>query len=344
MSRHRDRKIARLRPHARASHRRLRGDRVRLASTTLLATARWTSAWRWMPSAMISAPHRWHTFTGSHPLRVSTLPAGTSASAVGFAGDGDADGGERDLDDQLDPVDAAGVFGNPPNRGRWPADECGDDADDDGQPDRGCSGRQQRMPSSGIPNPIGVRIVAPVSSARARCPSSANPKRSDQRLSVGEFVTPVRHGRPLLRALWEPFSVPRRPGRRAESPAWRRSATGHRRLITPWERAALPDCGASAPGRTDRQEPNDDRTGEPALHDLLARGGQRRGARILPTAPMQVRFCAAECAPVPSEGVPGAGAEHHRLEGVYGALRGRSSTMASAQSSGLPTPRRRRGW
>lgn len=28
-----------------------------------------------------------------------------------------------------------------------------------------------------------------------------------------------------------------------------------------------------------------------------------------------------ECAPVPSEAVPGAGAEHHRLEGVYGALR-----------------------
>jgi hypothetical protein len=43
--------------------------------------------------------------------------------------------------------------------------------------------------------------------------------------------------------------------------------------------------------------------------------------RILPTSPMQVRFCAGECAPVPSEGVPGAGAEYHRLEGVYGALR-----------------------
>jgi hypothetical protein len=42
--------------------------------------------------------------------------------------------------------------------------------------------------------------------------------------------------------------------------------------------------------------------------------------RILPTAP-QVRFCAGECAPVPSEGVRGAGAEHHRLELVYGALR-----------------------
>ena len=42
--------------------------------------------------------------------------------------------------------------------------------------------------------------------------------------------------------------------------------------------------------------------------------------RILPTAPMPVRFCAAECAPVVSEPVPG-GAEHHRLEGVYGALR-----------------------
>ena len=43
--------------------------------------------------------------------------------------------------------------------------------------------------------------------------------------------------------------------------------------------------------------------------------------RVLPTAPMQVRFCAGECAPVPSEGVPGAGAEHERLEIVYGALR-----------------------
>ena len=43
--------------------------------------------------------------------------------------------------------------------------------------------------------------------------------------------------------------------------------------------------------------------------------------RILPTAPIQVRFCAAECAPVPSSGVPGAGAEHDRLEAVYGALR-----------------------
>jgi hypothetical protein len=43
--------------------------------------------------------------------------------------------------------------------------------------------------------------------------------------------------------------------------------------------------------------------------------------RILPTAPMQVPFCADECAPVPSEGVPEAGAEHDRLERVYGALR-----------------------
>ena len=43
--------------------------------------------------------------------------------------------------------------------------------------------------------------------------------------------------------------------------------------------------------------------------------------RILPTAPLHVRFCAAECAPVPSSGVPEAGAEHHRLEEVYGALR-----------------------
>jgi hypothetical protein len=43
--------------------------------------------------------------------------------------------------------------------------------------------------------------------------------------------------------------------------------------------------------------------------------------RILPTAPMPVRFCAGECAPVPSEEDPGADTEHERLEGVYGALR-----------------------
>jgi hypothetical protein len=43
--------------------------------------------------------------------------------------------------------------------------------------------------------------------------------------------------------------------------------------------------------------------------------------RILPTAQIQVRFCADECAPVSSEGVRGAGAEHRRLEGVYVALR-----------------------
>jgi hypothetical protein len=43
--------------------------------------------------------------------------------------------------------------------------------------------------------------------------------------------------------------------------------------------------------------------------------------RILPTAPMQVRFCAGECAPVSSEEDPRAGAEHERLERVYGALR-----------------------
>jgi hypothetical protein len=43
--------------------------------------------------------------------------------------------------------------------------------------------------------------------------------------------------------------------------------------------------------------------------------------RILPTAPLHVRFCVAECAPVPSNRVPGAGAEHLRLEEVYGALR-----------------------
>ena len=41
----------------------------------------------------------------------------------------------------------------------------------------------------------------------------------------------------------------------------------------------------------------------------------------MPTAPLQVRFCVGDCPPVPSEEVPGAGAEHHRLERVYGALR-----------------------
>jgi hypothetical protein len=43
--------------------------------------------------------------------------------------------------------------------------------------------------------------------------------------------------------------------------------------------------------------------------------------RILSTAQMEVRFCADECAPVPPDGVPGVGAEHQRLEGVYGVLR-----------------------
>jgi hypothetical protein len=43
--------------------------------------------------------------------------------------------------------------------------------------------------------------------------------------------------------------------------------------------------------------------------------------RILSTAQMQVRFCAGECAPVPSEGVGGAGADHRCLEEVYVALR-----------------------
>ena len=42
---------------------------------------------------------------------------------------------------------------------------------------------------------------------------------------------------------------------------------------------------------------------------------------ILPTAPRQVRFCAAQCDQVPSQGVPDAGAEHQRLEAVYDALR-----------------------
>src|SRR5215207_4194444 len=62
-----------------------------------------------------------------------------------------------------------------------------------------------------------------------------------------------------------------RPGHPAESPAWRPSATGPRQPITPWERGALPDCGASAPraGLTDRSRMMT-RTGEPALRDLLA--------------------------------------------------------------------------
>jgi hypothetical protein len=72
-----------------------------------------------MLSAMTSAPHRWHTFTGSHPLRVSTLHNPfTSASAGGFAGDGDADRGEHELDDQLDPVEAAGCSAIPQGEGQ----------------------------------------------------------------------------------------------------------------------------------------------------------------------------------------------------------------------------------
>ena len=55
----------------------------------------------------------------------------------------------------------------------------------------------------------------------------------------------------VVRAVQRPAPA----GWRAEAPAWRRSATGYRRLITLCERGALPRCGASAPGRIDRQEP-----------------------------------------------------------------------------------------
>jgi|tagenome__1003787_1003787.scaffolds.fasta_scaffold18732003_1 hypothetical protein len=56
-------------------------------------------------------------------------------SAVGVGGDEDADGRQDDLDDQFDPVEAAGV-GDAQGAGDSRADERGDDADDDGQPDR----------------------------------------------------------------------------------------------------------------------------------------------------------------------------------------------------------------
>ena len=54
--------------------------------------------------------------------------------------------------------------------------------------------------------------------------------------------------------------------------------------------------------------------------------------RILPTAPMQVRFCAGECAPVPSEGVPGAGAEHQPPG---------ASLRRTARGADRPWPQRR---
>jgi hypothetical protein len=120
----------------------------------------------------------------------------------------------------------------------------------------------------------------------------------------------------VLRAVQRPV----RPGHRAESPV------KTQRNRTPAADNALGTRGAaglwaSAPDRTDRQEANHDRTGEPALHDLLPPGDSVEELRILTTAPLQVRFCADECASVWSEGVSGARAEHDRLEGVYGALR-----------------------
>ena len=41
----------------------------------------------------------------------------------------------------------------------------------------------------------------------------------------------------------------------------------------------------------------------------------------MPQFPEAIRRYESSCAPVPSSGFPGAGAEHHRLEEVYGALR-----------------------
>ena len=56
---------------------------------------------------------------------------------------------------------------------------------------------------------------------------------------------------------------------------------------------------------------------------------------VLPTAPMEVRYCAGECAPVPSEGVPGGGAEHDRLEKVYGAASYVTVNVSSPNTQGL---------
>jgi hypothetical protein len=65
--------------------------------------------------------------------------------------------------------------------------------------------------------------------------------------------------------------------------------------------------------------------------------------RILPTAP-QVRFCTGECASVPSGGSPGREPSTTAWRESTARCVRRSPTVASAQSSVLPTPRRRRGW
>ena len=66
--------------------------------------------------------------------------------------------------------------------------------------------------------------------------------------------------------------------------------------------------------------------------------------RILPTAPMQVRFSllsAPRCRPRQS---PGRELSTTAWRVSTARCARRSSTMGSAQRSGLPTPRRRRGW
>jgi hypothetical protein len=65
--------------------------------------------------------------------------------------------------------------------------------------------------------------------------------------------------------------------------------------------------------------------------------------RILPTAPLQVRFCGAKCAPCRPAESPGRELSTTAWRKSTARCARRSPTIASAQSSELPTPRRRRG-
>ena len=112
-------------------------------------------------------------------------------------------------------------------------------------------GRAMSEPRRGLPDRQGAHRAGDLGSAahrRWKCPNW---------VGAGQTAAPWEGGRAsgsvaprglgALRAVHRPA----RPGHRAESPGCGRSATGHRQLITPWERGALPDCGASAP-RQDR--------------------------------------------------------------------------------------------
>jgi hypothetical protein len=98
-------------------------------------------------------------------------------------------------------------------------------------------------------------------------------------------------------------------------------------------------------GRTDHKEPNDDRTGESALHDLLARRGQRRGAKNLADGPTACAILRSRVRPgAVQRSPPGRELSTTAWRKSTARCARRSPTIASARSSELPTPRRRRGW